>query len=160
MANGRAEGSPRRPEKAPRGSKWWAKGPKWWAKGSKEVPNGSQKTTKRKRKTTYERKREHIKNIEKTLGKRRFFMDLRGLDPSRSSPETIKNQSLEAKRPKVRGKSGPSAKTINKKLKKRENRSAWGPKKLRVVRGKVRRRVHRTSVGGSPPPYKYLSKLR
>ena len=32
---------------------------------SSEVPKGSPKTTKRERKTTYERKREHIKNIEK-----------------------------------------------------------------------------------------------
>ena len=54
-------------------------------------------------------------NIQKTLKnntKIMVFKDLRGLGPSKMSLETITNQSLEAKRPKVRPKSSPSAEKI------------------------------------------------
>ncbi len=54
-------------------------------------------------------------NIPKTLKnlmKIKVFKDFRGLDPTKTTPETIKNQSLEGKRPKVRPKSGPSAEKI------------------------------------------------
>ena len=69
---------PRRPNWEPQGPKWWAKGSKWWAKEPKRVPKGSHKTTKRKPKGTYERKREHLKNIEK-LKENKGFLRIYGV---------------------------------------------------------------------------------
>ena len=89
-----------------------------------------------------------IKNIEKPYETKKFFKDLRGLGSSKMSPETIKNQSREAKRPKVRPKSGPSAEQIKKKRKSR----GLGPKRVSGGSQKSGSQPQATIRGGSPPP--------
>ena len=89
----------------------------------------------------------------------RFFKDLGGLDPLENEPRGDQNQSLEAKRPKVGAKLGPSAGKIRKKKEKSRKPRGLGPQKAPAISRKsaVQPRAH---IRGGSPPYKYLSKLR
>ena len=86
-------------------------------------------------------------------------MDLGGPEPFQNEPRGDQNQSLEAKRPKVRPKSGPSAEKIKKKIKNPKIARPGAQQGLRGFAEKCNGGV-RGHPGGVPPPHKYLSKLR